>query len=96
MLPCCVSCAQFVTLCVQTATIKIEVFADLRSLDHLLLMAERAADNVPSDDEEETTVSIVLRDVLVLRVEHGRDHFVTVSANFCPTPAGNESSRVVN
>ena len=45
---------------------------------------------MPDGQNMQTTfvADIFLRDILILRVEDGRDFFISVSANFRPTAAG--------
>jgi hypothetical protein len=140
----CVCVCVCVYVCAQVTTIKIEIFADLRSLEFLLNQLStnkadsppppppphstthanecssgrrsddddddggdktRVSDNSDSDDEEdiddngksevvecsgeeEAIATVRLQDVMVLRVEKGRDYFLSLSADFCPTREG--------
>ena len=54
------------------------------------------ADGDADDDEVEpiqtpvsNTISILLQDFLILRIENGRDYFLTITAQFSPTMEGN-------
>lgn len=42
----------------------------------------------PPPETTSKTISILLQDFLILRIENGRDYFLTITANFSPTLEG--------